>query len=184
MAGKSPFVLLFEFVATLDSSPYFCIEEALRFRKEVCGGEEKIMDHCRKISDEAGKRAATIFGTEIMENAQGSLNACAFCNVRLPLEMGSSKGEVREEDAVKAVRWIAKHLIQEYDTYVSLYFHGKSFWVRFSGQIYLELEDFERGAQSLYTLCERVRAGEYRLDAPNQSLLGQSLEHNEADPES
>ncbi len=45
MGGKSAFVLLFEFVATLDSGPYFCIEEALRFRKEVCGGEEVIMQH-------------------------------------------------------------------------------------------------------------------------------------------
>lgn len=82
----------------------------------MCGGEEKIMEYCRQISDEAGKRAAEMFGTEVMDNAESTLTACAFSNVRLPLKMGTSEGEVAEEDAVKVVRWMADHLVHEYDT--------------------------------------------------------------------
>ena len=180
MGGKSPFVLLFEFVATLDSSPYFCVEEALRFRREVCGGEEKIMEHCKKISDEAGRRATGIFGTEVMDHAQASMNRCAFSNIRLPLKMGPNKGEVPREDAVKVVNWIAERLIEEYDTYAALYFHGQAFWTRFSGQVYLEIEDFDRGAFALKGLCKRVQGGEYRLDAVTDSLSSQGLGEGEA----
>ena len=162
MGGKSSFVLLFQFVATLDTSPYFCIEEALKFREEVCGGEENILHYCRKISDDAGKRVANILGTEIMENADSSLNRCAFSNIRLPLNIGLGNEEVPEKDAFKAVNWMAEHLVKEYDTFTALYFHGMSFWTRISGQIYLELEDFDKGAYALKDLCERVRRGEYR----------------------
>ena len=162
MEGKSPFILLFNHVATLDVSTYLCIGEALKFRKEACGGENKIMDHCRQISDEAGKRAADIFGTEIMENEQGSLNRSAFSNVRLPLKMGTNKGEVPERDAITAVSWIAQRLIQEYDTYAAVYSHARAFWTRFTGQVYLEMADFEKGIKAMNELCERVRAGEYR----------------------
>ena len=44
--GRSPIVLLFQFLATLDVSPYLYIEEASKFRREVCGGEMKIMKYC------------------------------------------------------------------------------------------------------------------------------------------
>lgn len=162
MGKKSPFVLLFEFVATLDSSPYFCIEEALRFRKEVCGGEEKVMEYCGKISDEAGRRAVEILGTGLLENAEGSLNRCAFTNVRLPLGIGLGDGEVPEQNAQRVVNWMAQQLVEKYDMYTALYYHGTSFWVRLSGQIYLEIEDFDRGVYALKELCERVQRGEYR----------------------
>ena len=164
MGGRSPFVLLFERVATLDSSPYFCLERALKFREEVCGGEEKIMDYCRNISDEAGKRTVEILGTNIMENAQGSLNRCAFSNVRLPLRVGPSKGEVPEEDAAKAMKWLAQRLLQDNDTFVALYYHARSLWIRLSGQIYLEVEDFVSAAVALKDLCRRAQGGEYRPD--------------------
>lgn len=44
--SQSPFEELFEFVATSDDSAYICVEAALKFRKEVCGGEEAIMGSC------------------------------------------------------------------------------------------------------------------------------------------
>lgn len=161
MGGKTGFALLFEFVATVDVSPYLCIEEALRFRREFCGGEDKIMKYCEELSNQAGKRAAEIFETEVMENKEKSLTKCAFANVRLPLRTGTGRTEVREQDALTAVNWIALALVRDYDAYASVYFHAKSFWVRFSGQIYLEMEDFDRGTKALKALCERVKAGEH-----------------------
>lgn len=97
-SGKSSFVLLFEFVGTLDVSPYFCIEEALKFRREVCGGEEKIMKYCEEISSEAGRLAVKILGTDVMQNDTESLTKCAFANVRLPLEIGDGQGQIQEKD--------------------------------------------------------------------------------------
>lgn len=160
-SGKNPFVLLFEFVATLDVCPYLCIEEALEFRRRVCGGEEKIMKYCEEISSEAGRLTADILGTDVMETETKTLTKCAFSNVRLPLEIGNGHGQILEKDMYMVAVWMTAMLVKEYDTYSPVYFHARRFWTRFSGQIYLELSDFEKGARALKTLCERVKNGEY-----------------------
>ena len=162
---KNAFVQMFEFVATIDPSPYFCIETALKFRQEACGGENKIMKYIETVSDEAGQRMAAIFGTEVMENEEQTLNRSAFSNVRLPLEVGSSSGQIAEEDKSKVMFWMAARLLEDYDTFVALYFHAESFWVRISGQIYLELDDFSRGSEAIQELCKRAQKGEYLAES-------------------
>ena len=160
-SSKSPFVLLFEFVATLDVCPYTCIEEALTFRREVCGGENKIMEYCDNISNEAGRLAGEIFGTDIMENETKTLTKCAFTNVRLPLEFGDGPGRIPEKDLYPVAVWLTAKLVKESDTYSAVFVHAKRFWTRLSGQIYLDLSDFEKGARALKALCERAKSGEY-----------------------
>ncbi|KAL9103047.1 MAG: hypothetical protein Q9163_001877 [Psora crenata] len=160
---KSSFVLLFEFVATLDVSTYLSIQAALEFRDKVCGGEERIMEHCQKAANEAGALAAKILGTEVLDNAERSLTKCAMTNVRLPLKVGKGEGEgeIPTSDVSKVMDWLAHHLIKDYDTYASIFWHAESLYVRFSGQIYLEPKDYERGAKALMELCRRVEEGEY-----------------------
>lgn len=160
-SGKSPFVLLFGSVATLDVSPYLCIEEALKFRREVCGGEMKIMEYCDTISDEAGRLAAKIMGTEVMENKTKTLTKCAFTNVRLPLEIGDREGHILEKDMYRVAVWMTAMLMKESDIILPVFFHANQFWTRLSGQIYLDLGDFEKGARALKQLCERAKNGDY-----------------------
>ena len=160
-SAKSPFALLFEYVATLDVCPYICVEEALKFRRQVCGGEEKIMTYCEGISSEAGRLAVEILGTEVMENETKTLTKCAFTNVRLPLEIGDGPGQILEKDMYLVAVWMTAIVVRESDIYLPVYFHARKFWIRFSGQIYLELGDFEKGARALKRLCERVKSGEY-----------------------
>lgn len=160
-SGKSPFVLLFEFVATLDVSPYLCIEEALKFRREVCGGEGKIMKHCEEISSEAGRRVAEILGTNVTDNETKMITKCAFTNVRLPLEIGNGRGQILEKDMYLVAVWMTAMLVRESDIYSPVFFHARRFWTRLSGQIYLDLGDFEKGARALKALCERAKSGEY-----------------------
>jgi len=158
---KSKFVILFQFVATIDVSSYLCIEEALRFRREVCGGEENIMQHCVDISNEAGRLAAEILGTEVMENAEKTLTRCSMTNVGLPLKIGDGKGEIPSKDTYVVAAWITAVLAKEYDIYAPAFIHAGAFWTRFSGQIYLELEDYAMGADALRSLCERAKRGDY-----------------------
>ncbi len=160
-SGKSPFVLLFEFVATLDNCPYTCIEESLNFRRQVCGGEDKIMKYCEEISSEAGRLVAEILGTDVMENETKTLTKCSFVNVRLPLEIGDGPGQVQEKDMYLVAVWMTATLVRESDIYSPIFFHARKFWTRLSGQIYLDLGDFEKGAKALKTVCERGRSGEY-----------------------
>lgn len=158
---KSRFEILFDFVATIDVSPYLCIAEALRFRREVCGGEEKIMKYCQDLSDGAARLGAEILGTEVMQNREGTLTRCFMVNVKLPLSIGSDESAVPEKDTYAVAVWMTSRIADEYDMYSPVFVHANQFWTRWSGQIYLELGDFVKGAEALKAMCERVRAGEY-----------------------
>lgn len=87
-SSKSVFVKAFEFVGTLDNSPYLCVKDAIEWREVVLGGEERIRNYMWTLSKEGGARAAGVLGTWIMENPQGDghqLTDCAMVNVALPL---------------------------------------------------------------------------------------------------
>lgn len=104
---------LFEFVATIDYSPYLCVPAALEFRKKVGGGEEAIRRYCYQVALEGGKRAAEILGTEAMGTGfEGSkMNECCFANVRLPLNFKAGGDAERggkgfeAKDAGKIGKW-------------------------------------------------------------------------------
>jgi len=167
--GKSPFVHLFEFVATIDYSPYACIPAALEFRKRICGGEEAIGNYCYEIARIGGQRAADILGTEVMSTRSGTMSQCCFANLELPLNFeGTRQGEDETDaafdasEAGKIGSWINDRGVKDYDTYLQTAFHNGKMWVRLSGQIYLEVQDFEWVGEKLKVLCERLRKGEFR----------------------
>ncbi|KAL8858891.1 MAG: hypothetical protein Q9178_004570 [Gyalolechia marmorata] len=153
------FVNLFQFVGTMDIGPYLCMEEALKFRREICGGEDKIMAYCEKMSTEGGKKVAEILGTEIMENDEKTLTKCCLTNVKLPLQIGDGPGQVKKGDAFAACAWMAQTLITEHNTFAPPFFHDGFLWVRFSGQIYVEIDDFVAAAEIYKELCSRVEKG-------------------------
>jgi len=166
--GKTPFVHLFEFVATFDYSPYLCIPAALEFRKKICGGEEAIRKYCFDIARVGGQRTADILGTEVMgKEMEGTqMHECSFANVRLPLKVKKA-GEVdvmgfEAKDGEKIGLWINKRGVEEFDTYLQIKFHDNGLWVRLSGQIYLEMQDFEWVGCRLKELCQRVEDGEMK----------------------
>ncbi len=159
--GKTPFVHLFEFVATIDYTPYCCIPAALEFRRKACGGEVEIRNYCFEIAKKGGQRVAELLGTTVMDNSTQSMSQCCFTNVALPLQFvpsGSLKTpkEIDASDAGKVAKWLHLTAVKEHDTYLQIAFHAGILWVRLSGQIYLELKDFEWIGHKLRDLCERV----------------------------
>ena len=158
-SNRSRYVELFQFVATVDASPYLCIEEALKFRLQVCGGEKRIMEYCEQVALEGGRKATEILGTEMMEETM-TRRGC-FANVRLPLTIGDGVAEIKKHDAFIFLEWFAHRLVVDFDTFMAPYLHDGCFWVRISGQIYLEVQDVQWGASVLKELCRRARMGEY-----------------------
>ncbi|KIV97850.1 hypothetical protein PV10_01555 [Exophiala mesophila] len=255
--GKSPFVSLFQFVATADNTPYYCVPAALNFRQNLCGGEEAIYNYIRDIAQRGADLLAMLLGTEVMDDLdagfglktmgsyeasvhreggtcgwKGGLRDCAMANVLLPVTIvgattrgsismgpggaGSAGGLspalrqssygfpsagattasttaslraasgsslldasvrsssplsspslyasgpiiIQEEDVMKHVEWMQKTLLDEYNTFVAIYQYDGRLWTRISGQIYLELKDFEWLGGVLKALLERVRSGE------------------------
>lgn len=174
-SGSSSFETLFEFVATNDNIPYLCIPDAVKFREEVCGGEEKIINYLQDLAHDAGNLVAQILGTEVLSEAyaktdtrKSEVRRCAFANVRLPLAYDDGTGRhqdsglktIIKNSEVNAVsRWIEYELTHTHKTFVPTYKHAGWMWVRMSAQIYLELDDFKWLGEVLKGLCEQVTLG-------------------------
>ena len=165
--GKSAFISLFQFVATTANAPYYCVPEALHFRREVCGGEGKIYKYIRDIAQHGADRIAAILGTVVMDdgadwhNDGGGLRDCALANIELPLPIDGEGGIGKEE--VDVVRnWMEWQLIEKYNTFACVFEYKGKMWGRASGQVYLDLSDFEWLAGVLQELCTAVKAGEHR----------------------
>jgi hypothetical protein len=61
---------------------------------------------------------------------------------------------------------MANTLIAEYKTFIPVIFFQGALWVRMSGQIYLDIEDFEWAGRTLKEVSERMGKGEF-LDKAN-----------------
>lgn len=51
-------------------SSYLCIPAALKFRIEICGGEQKIMEYSSALVFHGAKRVAEILGTKVLNNEE------------------------------------------------------------------------------------------------------------------
>ncbi|KAI9718608.1 MAG: hypothetical protein M1812_004059 [Candelaria pacifica] len=159
LVGESAFVQNFQFVGTIDNSPYLCIPAALKFRNEVCGGEEKIMTYCRNLAKEAGEIVSTILGTNVLDNEEGTLTNCFFANVRLPL--AKQPADVGVSGVAAVTQFMTRTMTAESKTFMQITFYNNNWWVRLSATIYLEITDFEWAAGVLKDLCGRAKKGEY-----------------------
>lgn len=105
-SAKSPFVNNFEFVGTLDNSPYLCVKDALEWRKTVLGGEERIRKYVRDLANMGGEEVARALGTWVMRNEENTLGDCGMVNVAMPLvvvqEAGAEVIEVEEDHKTRA----------------------------------------------------------------------------------
>ncbi|KAF2161163.1 hypothetical protein M409DRAFT_69998 [Zasmidium cellare ATCC 36951] len=168
--SKSEFVNNFEFVGTVDNSPYLCLPAALAWRSKVVygdlRGEEAIMRYGEDLALRGGDLVAAALGTEVMQNAEGTLRGCHFANVRLPVRVQSEAAEM-----VKIAQWISQTLVDEYDTFMAILVHGSKLWVRLSAQVYLTEEDFVWAGRALREVCERVGKGEWRGDGHGKAKL-------------
>jgi hypothetical protein len=183
--GKSNFVSQFEFVGSVDNGPFLCVPEALRFRREVCGGEEAIMEYCQNLAHEGGRLVARILGTEVMDNSQHTLTfQCCMVNVRLPLKViddDTTSTEVSESNVIASVSYshastvthfLTSSCVKDHSTFIAFVFYRNAWWARFSAQIYLELADFEYGARVLQALCTRVAQKAYIPSSPKALSCG------------
>jgi hypothetical protein len=176
--GKSSFVSQFGFVGTLDNGPFLCIPEALRFRREVCGGEQAIMNYCHTLAHDGGQLVARMLGTEVLDNGEHTLTReCCMVNVRLPLgvtedgdnaQQGSDAfpganviGTVPRSQVSTVTQFLHSSCFTHHSVFIAFIFYRNAWWARLSGQIYLELADFEYGGRVLHLLCGKVAQGAY-----------------------
>lgn len=178
VAPSKYFSSLFEHVSTIDTSPYLCVPEALKFRNEVCGGEEQIRSYCTSLAKQGGELMASLMGTEVLKMKDGTSHECCFTNVRLPLDVqeqnGGAAGPRRSngicpEDAEAVANWITERSVNEFNSYIAVRYYAGGFWTRLSAQVYLERTDFVWAAGVLLELCGRAERGDWKLDAGTAS---------------
>ena len=136
-----------------------------------------VRKYCYEVARLGGAKAAEVMGTEVMgANFEGSrMTECCFAMVRLPLTFthsgsGNEGKGFKPEDAGSIGKWINITAVKEFDTYLQIAYHAGSMWVRLSGQIYLEIAEFEWVGYKLKELCRRAEEGEVR--AMNDTWLG------------
>ncbi|KAF1832039.1 PLP-dependent transferase [Decorospora gaudefroyi] len=163
---KSPFVANFEFVGTIDNTPYLCVPAALNWRESI-GGEDTIRNYCQTLVRQAAHHIAGVLGTFVLENEAGTLGQCCMANVQLPLSLptihatAAQHGIGKEEVGVLVRDWMKKVSKNEYGTFLMVYWYGDVWWTRISAQVFLDMRDFEWGADVLKGLCGRVEKGEW-----------------------
>lgn len=146
---------MFEFVGTVDASPALCVPAALRFREHVCGGEARIMDYCQGLALEGARLLAKRLGTEVLARENGT---CCLYNVRLPIV---AEKDTDKEQGERVRLWLMDGFQARYDAALPVVFYNGCWWARVSGQVYLELSDFEFAARMVAEMCERVGRGEH-----------------------
>lgn len=163
-ATKSDYVISFEFVGTIDTSNYLVVPEAIKWREQVCGGEKAIIEYNTKLAQQAGQLVAKHLGTQVLDNKSRSMTNCCLVNVALPIVASAEKiqgtNTVSPENALAAVQWMQKTLNEEYQTFIAILFFQGQWWARLSGQVYLELSDFEFAAKVLKEVSEKAAAQE------------------------
>lgn len=159
-ASESEFVSNFEFVGTTDNLSFLTVAEAIRWRRIVCGGEENIRNYCTRLAQEGGKEVAKILGTRTLDNDAHTLSECFMVNILLPLSWPTSgKGSIVKDGdfpGASVTDWMQRTMIKEYSTFMPVFPFQGSWWVRLSGQIYLERTDFEWAGWRLKELCEKL----------------------------
>lgn len=167
-SSKGHFVNNFEYVGTLDNTPYLCVGDAIKWRQDTFGGEDRIIEYLWDLNKKGSSLVASKLGTKVLDNAQGTLTNCAMGNVALPLWTSPTQEAMQEGGTVvprseinQAFQWMLETMVEEYHTFIAMYLQGDRFWARISAQVYLDLNDYEWAADVLAQLCARVAKKEY-----------------------
>jgi selenocysteine lyase/cysteine desulfurase len=168
---STAFVGNFQFTGTTDTTPYLCVGEAIRWRKEVCGGEQAIYEYCRDLARRGGGRVAEILGTEVLENAEGDLTDNVMVVVRLPISVDESDEVKAAEEKTRISTFLDETLITEFQTFMAITWWQGAFRVRLSAQVYLDDEDFEWAGQVLKDVCQRVQGKAAEKTEPDLDSL-------------
>ena len=156
----NPVIKQFEYFGTIDGAPYCCIDEAIRFRDRVCGGEPAIREYCTSLARKAEQILVDALGTETFDIPER--HRVFFAHVRLPISVGEGVGyDVPLSDVPTVTQFMNREFVERYRTFLYVLFYRGAWWVRLSVTVYVDLDDCKYAAFVLQDLSERVRARTY-----------------------
>lgn len=134
----------FAYTSTLDYSSILTIPAALKFRKEICGGEDAIIKYNLDLAKQASQYIVANWpGSEILQGKEDDIVTAMF-NIKIP---GFANYTV--EELTKVGVFLNDYLRVKKRTYIPVFLYDGALWTRWSTQIYLDLDDFKWGLQAL-----------------------------------
>ncbi|CAK7899529.1 hypothetical protein CAAN3_04S06480 [[Candida] anglica] len=136
----------FQFTASRNKASIACITSAKKFRNETCGGEETIAKYCYELAWEAANHVTTKVwkGSSILNTKE---TATALINVEVPVQ-----DLIPEVDINEIAPWLPQvehEICIDYNTFVPCFFYEGKVYIRFSCQIYNELDDYIYAANAV-----------------------------------
>lgn len=152
----------FLFTASNNYSSFYCIPEALKFVNEDCGGFDKIRSYCRK----QGNGIIAHFGTDhlvsVTEPSADDLNFMVTVKVDLPKDkqefFARSFKNKQFENEVRD--FVLSDLLRKSRTFVQFGWHNNFLFVRFSCQIYTDLQEYFWGYDQFLKELDRFYASD------------------------
>jgi selenocysteine lyase/cysteine desulfurase len=147
------------------------VKAASEFIEEI-GGLKRVQDYNFKLAKEVGEAVAKQWNTRVLENEEGTLLS-SLVSVEYPVQGGVTINESDWEtfNIYKLIREaIEKKLIKEHKTTAPIFYHSGKVWIRFSAQIYSELDDYVEAAK-------RIREGvdEYLASNAYKKIIGHEI---------
>lgn len=162
MSPDSPNLLIskFEFYGTGNFSLRMSVIPAIEFRKNVCGGEQKIYDYCHGLAVEVGEKLLAKYKTSYLENDEKTLTT-TMVNVELP-DIGytpeyyaANQGRIELETHVE--------MLYERKAFTPVIVHNGKIYARLSCQLYNEYEDYEKAMDILLEVLRESAAKDNKL---------------------
>lgn len=168
--NENLFVNKFSFVGTVTYSQMLSVSEALKFRSEICGGEENIRKYQYNLQRDAIAKIKNVFGpeSELLQNSTNSLTPPGLFNMSLPLDekytpvLRLLQNDHRYFKLFRS-KCDRKMIAESKVPCRFLVLNGK-FWFRFSVNLYNEVDDYIIGAESVKSVMEHF------LDTELQSI--------------
>lgn len=151
----------FWFIGTINYSAAFCIEKAIEFRRDVCGGEENIHTYQRTLEKEAIDIVLKEFGpgARLLDNSTHTLNCIGMFNVSFPKNARNAKFIEHLSESYDDYRRFKfrceARMIKEDKTFAPFIAHNNELWVRFSVNIYNVASDYEKSARLVKKMIEK-----------------------------
>lgn len=154
---EQPFYKRFLFTASNNYSSFYCIPEALKFVEEDCGGFDKIRAYCKKLSEGIENHFGPERVVKVTDTSSDDLNFMVTIKVDMSPERQAyfAKNFKNPEFEAEARKFIAGDIFKEKKTYIQFGWHDSFLFVRFSCQIYNELDEYFWGYKQFEAELEK-----------------------------
>lgn len=120
-----------------------------------------LQDHVQDSSTPVDKKDETETRRDCAQDAAVHAGSAAPESQDAQTQVRAEDIVIPRNDAQRIWSWMTKALVDDYQTFIPLFYHGGRFWARLSAQVYLDMDDFEWAGETLKLLCERVARREY-----------------------